>query len=92
MPSRSRSSSVRCVRFDSRVFGSGQLHHGGSIGIQDGVVRLASPVSMGQGGRSVLALSTKEPPGMALAYPENLGSLSDGDLVFQDVVEHVESR
>ena len=29
---------------------------------------------------------------MALAYPENPGSLSDGNLVFQHVVEHLESR
>ena len=29
---------------------------------------------------------------MALAYPENLGRLTNGNLVFQDVVEHVESR
>ena len=29
---------------------------------------------------------------MALAYPENLGSLTNGDLVFQDVVKRLESR
>ena len=29
---------------------------------------------------------------MTLAYPENLGCLTNGGLVFQDVVEHVESR
>ena len=29
---------------------------------------------------------------MALAYAENLGSLTNGDLVFQDVVKHLESR
>ena len=29
---------------------------------------------------------------MALAYPEILGGLTNGDLVFQDVVEYVESH
>ena len=76
----------------SRVLGAGQPHYCGSLGCQDGIVRLASPVSMGQGGRSVPSVSIQESPRMALAYPENLGGLTDGDLVFQDVVEHVESR
>ena len=76
----------------SRVLGAGQLDHCGSLGIQEGVVRPASPVSMGQGCCSVPAVSAKEPSGVALAYPEYLGSLTNGGLVFQDVVEHVESR
>ena len=55
-------------------------------------MRLPSPVSMSQCGCSLPSVSTKETYGMVLAYPENLGSLANGDLVFQDVVEHVESR
>ena len=76
----------------SRVHGAGQLHHCGCLGIQNGIVRLASPVSMGYGSRPLFLVSIQEPPGVSLAYPENLGSLTNGNLVFQDVVEHVESR
>ena len=50
------------------------------------------PVSMGQGGGSIPAVSIQKSPRMALAYPENLGSLWSGDLVFQNVVKHLESR
>ena len=57
----------------SRVLGAGQSHHCGSLGIQDGVVRLASPVSMRQGCCSVPAVGTKELSGVA-----NATSLIDG--------------
>ena len=76
----------------ARVLGAGQPDHCGSLRFQDGIVRLASPVSMGQGGCSIPSVSIQESPRMALAYAENLGSLTNGDLVFQDVVKHLESR
>ena len=48
----------------------------------DGVVGLAPPVAMSQGRCSGPPVSTEEPPGVALTYPENLGSPTNGDLVF----------
>ena len=76
----------------SRVLGAGHLDHCGSLGFQDGIVRPSPSVSMGQGGCSFPSVGIQESPRMALAYPENLGSLWDGGLVFQDVVKHLQSR
>ena len=64
-----------------RLLGAGQPRHRGNLGIQEGVVRPASPVPVGPGGRSLLSVSIKKPPGVALTYPENLGSLTNGGLV-----------
>ena len=76
----------------SRVVSAGQFHHFRGLGLRDSVVGSSAPVAMGQGGGSVLSVGIQEPPGVALTHPENLGGLDDRDLVFQDAVEHVESR
>ena len=74
------------------VLGAGQPHHRVSLGFLDGVVRPTASITMDQSCCSLLSVGLEEPPGVSLGYPENLGSLGNGDLVFQDVVEHVQSR
>ena len=74
------------------VPGAGQPHHGLSLRIQYGVVRRASPVSVGQSARSLLSVSVEETSCVAFAKPEKLGGLTDRDLVLQNVVEHVQFR
>ena len=70
----------------------GQLHHRLGLGLRDGVVRPPAPVAMGLRDGSVPAVCGLESPGVVLAYSENLGSLCNGNPVFQNVVEDVESR
>ena len=67
----------------------GQLHHGSSGRLGDGVVGSASPVPMGQYGGTILALSGEETLGMTFAHSNNLGRLGDGKLMFQNTVEHL---
>ena len=43
----------------------GQLHHGGSLGGQSGVVGTAAPVAVGQRGGTTLAVGGQHPPGVA---------------------------
>ncbi len=74
----------------SLVVSPGQLHHCRSLGLRYGNVGTAAPVAVVQGGRSLLSVSVQKPPVMALSRPGNPGSLANGDLVFQDAVEHVE--
>ena len=76
----------------SLVPGADQPHHSLSLRIQDRVVRPASPVPVGQGGRSLPSVSVEETSCVALAHTENLGGLTNGDLVLQDVVKHVQFR
>ena len=68
-----------------RILGAGQPHNRRSLGIQDGVVRSTASIAVGQGSCSLLSVSIKKPPGVALTNPENLGSLTNGGLVLQDV-------
>ena len=68
---------------------AGQLHHGSDGRLGDGVVRSASPVSVGQCGGTVLAVSGEETLGVTFADSHDLGSLGDGKLVFQHAVEHL---
>ena len=51
-----------------------------------------SIASVSQGGRSLPSVSIEEPPCVALAHTEKLGGLTNGDLVLQDVVKHVQLR
>ena len=53
--------------------------------------RTPTPVPMGQSS-CLPSVSSHESSGVGLAHPENLGGLWDGNLEFQDVVKHVESR
>ncbi len=76
----------------SRVVSVGQPHHHCSLGLLDSVVRPTAPVAVSKSCDSLFSISIQEPPDLALAYPENLGSLANGDPVFQDVVEYVQSR
>ena len=70
---------------------AGQLHHGGSGRLGDGVVGPSAPVTVGQCGGTVLAISGEETLGVTFAYSHDLGSLGDGELVFQNAVEHLNS-
>ena len=49
-----------------------------------------SPVSVGQCGDTVPAVSGKETLGVAFANFHDLGSLGDGKVVFQNAVEHLD--
>ena len=68
---------------------AGQLHHGSGGRLRDGVMGPASSVSVGQCGRTVVAVSGEETLGVAFAHSHNLGSLGDGKMVFQNAVEHL---
>ena len=49
----------------------------------------ATPVSMGQCGGTVLAVSREETFGVTFTHSHNLGCLGDGKLVFQNAVENL---
>ena len=49
----------------------------------------ATPVSMGQCGGTVLAVSREETFGGTFTHSHNLGCLGDGKLVFQNAVENL---
>ena len=68
---------------------AGQFHHGSDGYLGDGVVRSASPVPVGQCGGVVLAVSGEQTLGVAFADSHGPGSLGDGELVFQNAVEHL---
>ena len=55
-----------------------------------GVVGPPTPVPVGQCGGTVPAVSREEPLGMALAQSHDLGSLGDGQLIFQNAVEYLD--
>ena len=66
----------------------GQFHHGCSLAGRGGVVGTAATVTVGQCGGAILAISRQHPAGVARAHPQHLGGLDDGNLVFQNGVEH----
>ena len=68
---------------------AGQLHHGSSGRLGDGVVGLSASVPVGQRGSTMLAVSGEETLGVAFADSHDLGSLGDGKLVFQNTVEYL---
>ena len=69
----------------------GQFHHGGSLGGGDSIVGTAAAVAVGQGGRAMLPVGRQHPASMARGHPQHLGGLGDGNLVFQNGVEHGKS-
>ena len=89
MPSRSRNSSVKVSVVGASVMVAGQLHHGGRCGFRNGVVGPPSPVPVSHCGGTVPAVSRQQTLGVAFTYSHNFGSLSDGQLVFQNTVEHL---
>ncbi len=69
---------------------AGQLHHGGGIRLGDGVVGPPSPVVVGQRGGTVPAVGREKTLGVSFADTHDLGCLGDGELVFQNAVEHLD--
>ena len=68
---------------------AGQLHHGSSGRLGDGVVGLSASVPVGQRGGTVLAVTGEETLGVTFTHSHDLGGLGDGKLVFQNAVEHL---
>ena len=68
---------------------AGQLHHGSSGRLGDGVVWLSAPVPVGQRGGTMLAVTGEETLGVAFADSHDLCGLGDGELVFQNAVDHL---
>ena len=68
---------------------AGQLHHGSSGRLGDGVVGLSASVPVGQRGGTMLAVSGEETLGVTFTHSHDLGGLGDGKLVFQNAVEHL---
>ena len=54
-------------------------------------MRTAAPVAVGQRGGATLAVGGQHPARVALRHAKQLGGIDDGDLVFQNGVEHGES-
>ena len=68
---------------------AGQLHHGSSGRLGDGVVGLSASVPVGQCSGTMLAVSGEETLGVTFTHSHDLGGLGDGKLVFQNTVEHL---
>ena len=62
-----------------------------NLGGQSGVVGTAAPVAVGQGSGTVLAVGSQHPASVAWGHAQQLSSLGDGHLVFQNGVEHGDS-
>ncbi len=60
---------------------AGQIHHCRSQLIGDGIRWLTSPVPVGQGGGTLLAISRQNAPDVAFSNLENLGSLYHRQIV-----------
>ena len=56
----------------------------------EGVGRLASSVSMGQGPRSFLAVGRQEPPQVPLGYSYYMGCLSDRTTILQHHIQQAD--
>ena len=69
----------------------GQFHQCGSLGGRDGVVGTAAAVAVGQCGDAILAISRQQPECVAWAHHQHLDGLGNGNLVFQNGVEHGDS-
>ena len=65
-----------------------QFHHRSSLAGRSGVMGTAAPVAVSQRGGATLAVSGQHSLGVALGHAQQLGGIGDGDLVFQNGVEH----
>ena len=73
------------------VAAGGQFHHGVRLGRRDSIVGTAATVTVGQRGGAILAISRQQPASMSRGHPQHLGGLGDGNLVFQNGVQHGKS-
>ena len=74
------------------VGGAGQLDYRSCLVVRNGVAGSTASVPVSKCGGALLAIVRQNSPGMAFTHPQDLGSLGYRQLVFQNGVEHVESR
>ena len=67
---------------------AGQLDHGSGLSFGHGVVGPTSPVTVGDRRGAVPAVGRQQALGVPFADSHDLGSLGDGQVVFQYAVEH----
>ena len=91
MPSCSLSNSFEVGVIGALVALRRQLYHCAGLAWRSGVVRTAAPVAVSRCGSATFAVGGQRPPSVARRHAQQLSGIGDGDLVFQDGVEHGES-